>query len=126
MDGAPTALLDHNEEEEEKESFHKFHHHSMKRCSPISQCIDLMWQTTKWLQTCEEGLDNEEISWWLLVSPLTNGSDVAVKDLTRQLVATWRWAGKVSKAPICLPSLIVLNIGQFLDEDMEEKGRDQW
>ena len=40
-------------------------------------------------------------------------------------MATWRWARKVSKIPICPPFLIVLNIGQFLDEDMEEKGWDQ-
>ena len=40
-------------------------------------------------------------------------------------MATWRWAGKVSKTPICPPSPTVLNIGQFLDEDMEEKGWDQ-
>ena len=40
-------------------------------------------------------------------------------------MATWRWVGKVSKTPICPPSLTVLNIGQFLDEDTEEKGWDQ-
>ena len=127
-EGVPTASLDHNEKEEEEESFHKFHHRRMMRCSPISQCIDPMWQATKWLQTSKEGLDNEEISWWLLVSPLTNGSDTAAKDLARWLMATWRWVGKMSKTPICPPSLTVLNIGQFLDEDVEEKRWDplQW
>ena len=84
-----------------------------------------MWQTTKWLQTCEEGLDNEEIGWWPLVSLLTDCSDAAAKDLSRRLVATWRWAGKVSKTPICLPFPTVLNIGQFMDKDAEEKGWDQ-
>ena len=123
--GVPTALLDHNEEEEEDESFHEFHHCRMMWCSPISRCVDPMGQTTKWLQTCEEGLDNEEISWWPLVRPLTNGSHAAVKDLTRQLGAAWRWARKVSKTPVCPPSLTVLNIGQFIDEDTEEKGWDQ-
>ena len=125
VDVVPMALLDHNEEEEEEESFHKFHHCRMMWCSPISQHIDPMCQTTIWLLTCEEGQDDEEISWWLLFSLLTNGSNVAVKDLTRWLMATWRWVRKVSKTPICLPSLTVLNIGQFLDEDMEEKGWDQ-
>ena len=62
---------------------------------------------------------------WPLVSLLTDGSDAAVKDLTRWLMAAWRWVEKVSKTPICPPSLTVLNIGQFLDEDMEEKGYDQ-
>ena len=126
MNGAPAASLDHNEEEEEEEeSFHEFHHHRLMWCSTICQHVHPMWQTTKWLQICEEGLDDGEISWWLLVSPLTNGSDMAAKDLTRQLVATWRWVGKVSKTPVCLPFLSVLNIGQFLDEDVEEQGWDQ-
>ena len=118
--GVPATPLDHNEEEEE--SFYQFHHHRMMRCSPISWHIDPMWQTTKWLQTCEEGLDDEEISWWPLVNPLTDGSNVAVKDLTSWLMATWRWVGKVSKTPICPPSLTVLSIGQFLDKNAEEKG----
>ena len=77
----------------------------MMWCSPISQCVDPMWQTAKWLQTCEEGLDDGEISWWSLVSLLTDGSDIAVKDLARLLMATWRWAGKVSKTPVCPTSL---------------------
>ena len=58
MDGVPTALLDHKEEKEE-EAFHKFHQCRMMWCSPTSQCVDLMWQTTKWLRVCEERLDNE-------------------------------------------------------------------
>ena len=95
------------------------------RCSPISWHIDPMWKTAKWLQTCKEGLDDGEISWWLLVSLLTNGSDMAAKDLARQLMAIWRWAGKVSKTPVCPPSPTFLNIGPFLDEDTEEQGWDQ-
>ena len=31
----------------------------------------------------------------------------------------------MSKTPICLPSLTVLNTGQFLNEDVEEQGWDQ-
>ena len=107
MDGVPAASLDHNkEEEEEEESFHKFHYRRMMQCSPISRCIDPMWQTTKWLQTCEEGLDEGEISWWHLVSLLADGSDTAVKDMPG---GSW-------------PPGDVLNIGQFLDEDTQEQG----
>ena len=99
----------------------------MMQCSPVSQCVDPIWQAAKWLQTCKEGLDDGEISWWPLVSLLTNGSDMAVKDLARWLMAAWRWMGKVSKTPICLPSPSILNIGQFLNEDTEngDTGWDQ-
>ena len=80
-DGVSTALLDHKEDEEE--AFHKFHQCRMMQCFPTSKHMDPMWQTTKWLWVCKEGLYNEEISWRLLVSPLTDGSDMAMKDLTR-------------------------------------------
>ena len=132
-EGAPAMSFDNCEEEDEDESFHQFHSHrkqqsSMQITIPLHQVmsttpsksnqIDPMWQTMRWLQNCETSLDDEEISWWLLVSPLTNGSDATTKDLTRQLMAAWKWVGAVSESPICLPSPTILNIGQFLDEDL--------
>ena len=88
--------------------------------------MDPMWQTAKWVQVCEEGLDKEEISLWPLVSPLTDGSNTASKELTRWLVATWRWAKKVSKTPICPPAPTILNIGQFLDVGPKEVDHMYW
>ena len=87
--GVPGASLDQDEEEEE-EAFHKFHWCWMTWCSPVSWCIDPMWQMTKWLWACEEGLDDEEVCWWSLVGLLTDRGNRAAKDLARQLVATWR------------------------------------
>ena len=87
-----------------------------------------MWQTTRWLQNCEINLDDEEISWWPLVSPLTDGSDATTKDLPRRLMAAWKWAGAASESPICLPVPTILNIRQFLDEDLTGHGwsQQQW
>ena len=39
-------------------------------------------------------VDDGEISWWLLVSLLTDGSNTAAKDLTRQLMAAWEMGGE--------------------------------
>ena len=103
----PAMSLDNCKEEDEDESFHQFHCHRVQQssmhkeittpphqvmcASPTkSNWIDLMWQTMRWLQNCETSLDDEEISWWLLVSPLTNGSDATTKDLTRQMMAAWK------------------------------------
>ena len=146
----PTTSLDdckeEDEEDEEDESFHQFHCCRMQqssmqittpqcqvmRASPSkSNWIDLMWQTMRWLQNCETSLDedeDEEISWWLLVSPLTNGSDATTKDLTRWLMAAWKWVGAVSESPICPPKPTILNIRQFLDEDLTGHGwsQQQW
>ena len=90
-----------------------------------SCCIDPMWQTTKWLLNCETSLEEEEISWWLLVSPLTDGSDAATKDLAKRLMAAWKWVGIVSESPFCAPAPTVLNIEQFLNEDLTGHGWSQ-
>ena len=84
--------------------------------------IDPIWQTTRWLQDCEAGLDDKELSWWPLVSPPTDGSDAPTKELTRQLMAAWKWVGEVSESPICPPTPTILNIGQFLDKDLTGHG----
>ena len=46
-------------------------------------------QISMLMETCKEELDDEETSWWLLVSPLTDGSNTAVKDITRHLRTGW-------------------------------------
>ena len=92
-EGVVATSLDHcREEDEEDRSFHQFHCHRVQQSSihketatPPHQVIcssptknnpiDPMWQTMRWLQDCEVGLDDEELSWWPLVSPLTDGSD---------------------------------------------------
>ena len=87
-----------------------------------------MLQTTRWLQDCEVDLGDKELSWWPLVSPLIDGSFAATKDLAQQLMAAWKWVGAVSMYTVCLPTPTILNIGQFLDEDLTEHGRSmqQW
>ena len=74
------------------------------------------------------GLDDEELNWWPLASPLTDGSDAATKELAWQLMAAWKWAGVVLESPICAPAPTILNIGQVLDEDLTGHGwsMQQW
>ena len=42
--------------------------------------------------------------------------------LARWLMAVWRWAVTISPPPICLPAPMVLNTGQFLDENTTKCG----
>ena len=87
--------------------------------TPSKSChIDPMWRAMKWLLNCETSLEEEEISWWPLVSPITNGSNAATKDLAKRLMAAWKWVGIVLKSLIYPPTPTVLNIGQFLNEDL--------
>ena len=135
-EGVPATSLDDCEEDDgEEEAFHQFHQWRVQQsgtqkeatppqcivmhASPSKSChIDLMWQTTKWLLNCETSLEEEEISWWLLVGPLTDGSNAATKHLTKRLVAAWKWVGVVLESFVCPPTPTVLNTGQFLDEDL--------
>ena len=43
-------------------------------------------------------------------------------------MATWKWVGAVSESPVCLPAATILNIGQFLDQDLTGHGwsMQQW
>ena len=103
-----SSLDDCKEDDGEEEAFHQFHQWRVQQshmqeeattplcqvmcASPSKSChIDPMWQTTKWLLNCEINLKEEEISWWPLVSPLTKGSDATTKDLTKRLMAAWKW-----------------------------------
>ena len=50
---------------------------------------------------------------------LTDGSDTAAWMLMWKLVAMSHWTVKTSRPLICPPSPTILNIGHFLDEDVE-------
>ena len=124
--GVQARSLNFNADIDEEEAFHKSNRYIMMWCSPVKRHLDLTWQTTKWLQACEESLDDEEISWWLLLLPLTDGSDVATRELPKQFLTAWRWVKKVSNTPICPPAPTVLNIGQFLNECPKEGDHMPW
>ena len=85
-----------------------------------------MWQTTKWLEACRESLGEEDITWWLLVMPLTDGGTAAAKELTKCFVSTWRWMAKVSTTLLCPPAPTMLSIGQFLDGHPKEGDCTPW
>ena len=64
----------------------------------------------------------EELVWWPLICPLTDGTNAAMYGLMQQLLAAWHWTVKTSNLVICLPAPMVLNSRQFLDEDNEGHG----
>ena len=98
----------------------------MMRSSPVRTHLDPMWQMTKWLESCGESLGEEDITWWPLVVPLTDGGTMAAKELTKHLIAAWRWMAKVSTMPLCPPTPTMLNIGQFLDGGPKEGDHTPW
>ena len=133
-EGATAVSLDYYEEDEEDGSFHQFHACWVKLASPRREAplhwvvhnspstTDPLWQTTWWLKSFEEQCKEDEPISWPLIHPLTDGGDVAMLALARQLMAAWRWATTISASPICLPAPTVMNIEQFLEEDTTGRG----
>ena len=124
--GAMTASLDLGEEDGE-EPFHEFNQHRMQQCGVgepseppqrvqphLQRGLSPKWQTIRWLQQCEVQIKDDEVVWWTLIDPLTDGSDATSQALARRLVAMWRWTFTLSEYHICPPALTSLNIEQFL------------
>ena len=66
-----------------------------------------------------QGIAEEEVPWYELVTPLTSGVEGAVLSLAECLLAVWLWNIKVHRKDNCPPALTILNIGQFItDEEM--------
>ena len=92
-------LLDFDEDTDDKNSFHESSRCIMMQCSPMKKSMDPMWQTTKWLEACGGNL-GKDTKWWLLLLPLTDGSNVATKELAKCLLAMWRWMASVHYTPM--------------------------
>ena len=92
------------------------------------ETIDPTWKTTCWLQLAVQGISDDEVPWYELVTPLTVGAEGAALSLAKHLLAIWRWSIKVQGWDVCLPTPTVLNIGQFMmwEEVLEKVDDSLW
>ena len=123
--GAQATLLDYKEDSNRENPFHETSRCIMMRRSPGGTHLDL-WQMIMWLEACRESLGEEDITWWLLVMPLTDGGTVATKGLAKHLISVWRWMANVSTMPLCPPAPTMLNIGQFFEGWPQEGDHTPW
>ena len=79
--------------------------------------IDPHWRATRWLQVAVQGIMDEEVPWYELVTPLTSGAEGVALSLAKHLVAAWQWNIKVCGEDGCPPAPSVLNIGQFITDE---------
>ena len=71
------------------------------------ECIDPHWRAMRWLQVVVQGIAEEEVPWYELVTLLTSGVEGTALSLAKHLLMAWWW------------NIKVLNIGQFMtDEEM--------
>ena len=81
------------------------------------ESINPHWRATHWLQVAVQGMAEEEVPWYELVTPLTSGVEGTALSLAKHLLVAWRWSIKVRGEDNCPPTLTVLNIGQFMTEE---------
>ena len=102
------ASLDHHSEEEGDHSFHQYHMNCLKYGSPKQEVampphhvvssspaqkdcqVDPLWRTRRWLEECKEKFIEEELAWWPLICPLTDGINVATYCIVQRLLAVWQ------------------------------------
>ena len=64
-----------------------------------------------------QGITDEEVPWFELVTLLMSGVEGTALTLTKCLVATWWWSQLVKCADAYPPAPTVFNVGQFMMED---------
>ena len=84
--------------------------------------INPHWRAMWWLQVAVQGITDEEVLWYELVTPLTSGAEGMVLCLAKHLAAAWQWNIKVHGEDDCPPAPSVLNIGQFITDEEAAKG----
>ena len=92
------------------------------------ECINPRWRATRWLQVAVQGITEEEVPRYELVTPLTSGVEGAALSLAKHLLTAWQWNIKVCGEDDCPPTLTILNIGQFMtnEETAGGMGEPHW
>ena len=70
------------------------------------ETVDPTWRATHWLQLVVQGISDDEVPWYDLVTPLTVGTEGAALSLAKR--------SRVQGQDVCPPAPTVLNIGQFM------------
>ena len=73
-----------------------------------------------WMRDRQKCYDDEMISFWPLLRPLTDGGGTATRRLARRLLSTWQWSSTTHPAS-CPPAPTNMEIGRWLPLDREGK-----
>ena len=111
-------VLDHAADSDGESLFPKTSQCHVMKGSPKKVQPDPMWEGIKWFEEHVETLRDDDVQWWPLVVPLTDEGVPGTRELTKCFLAAWQWVTEVATTKFCLPATAVLNIGQFLDEEL--------
>ena len=78
------------------------------------ETVDPTWRASHWLQLVVQGISDDEVPWYDLITPLMVGAKGVALSLAKCLLTVWWWSIKVQGWDVCLPTPTVFNIGQFM------------
>ena len=76
-------------------------------------------QGMKWMKECQRSYHDAQIDFWLLLRPLTDGSEESTRHLAHRLLSVWHWSPAIDP-PTYPPVPTSMNIGYWLSESEEE------
>ena len=82
--------------------------------------LDPVVGALKWMKEHQHLYTDAQLNFWLLLRPLTDGSEASTRHLACRLLSVWHWAS-VLDLPTCPPGPSSLNIGHWLWKDCNVK-----
>ena len=79
----------------------------------------------KWMKEQQCSYTDEQLSFWTLLHPLTDGSETSSWHLACWLLSVWHWSS-VLNPPVCPPAPSQLNIGCWFWEDSGAGEHQKW
>ena len=78
-----------------------------------------------WMRDRQNSYSDEEIHFWPLLRPLTDGGGTNTRHLARHLLCTWQWSAAIHTAA-CPPAPCNMEIGCWLPLDRQGNKEDIW
>ena len=75
------------------------------------ETVDPTWRTTHWLQLAVQGISDDEVPWYELITPLILRAEGVALLLDKCPLTIWQWNIKVQRWDVCPPAPMALNIG---------------
>ena len=87
--------------------------------------VDPNTQGMKWMKECQCSYKDIQLEFWLLLRPLTDGSEECTHQLAHRLLSVWHWSLAVDP-PTYPPAPTSMNIGYWLRQTKKKDIRQFW
>ena len=90
-----------------------------------SHAVDPNTHGMKWMKERQRSYRDIQLEFWLLLRPLTDGSEEHTRQLARRLLSVWHWSSAV-EPPTYPPAPTSLDIGYWLCQTRKNNNRQFW